>query len=164
MKKILALILAMALIFCLAAAPAFAEGVAPATTPIDFAVNYGVVIFAGLCALAVFIVAIVTFTRLPKAEQIRKLKEWLLWAVIEAERIFGTETGEMKLRYVYNLFAVTFPWMERIITFEQFKELVDEALERMEELLQKNSKIKEYIEGAEKNDAPAQVMGFASDK
>ena len=29
MKKILALILAMALIFCLAAAPAFAEGVAP---------------------------------------------------------------------------------------------------------------------------------------
>lgn len=164
MKKFLCVLLAMLMIFSLAIVPAFAESVTPVTGPVDVLTEYAWVIFAGIVCLIVAGVAVYTFIKKPRAEQLEKLKEWLLWAVIEAERIFGTETGVVKLRYVYNLFVVTFPWLERIITFEKFKGLVDEALERMEKLLLENNKIKEYIEGAENIEAPAPVVGFASEK
>lgn len=164
MKKFLCVLLAMLMIFSLATVPAFAEGITPVTSPVDVLAEYAWVIFAGIVCLIVAALAVYTFVKKPRAEQLEKLKEWLLWAVIEAERIFGTETGVIKLRYVYNLFVVTFPWLERIITFEKFKRLVDEALERMEKLLLENNKIKEYIEGAENIEAPAPVVDFASEK
>lgn len=146
MKKFLTIFLAMALIFCLAAVPAFAEGFVPAPGPIDILVEYAWVIFAGIICAVMVALAVYVFFKKPRAEQLEKLKEWLLWAVIEAEKEFGKETGAVKLRYVYNLFVITFPWLEKIISFEKFKLLVTEALERMEKLLTENPKIKEYID------------------
>ena len=30
-------------------------------------------------------------------------KNWLVWAVSEAESVFGSNTGKLKLRYAYEL-------------------------------------------------------------
>lgn len=145
MKKFLCVLMALMLVFSMAAMPAFAEGVIPANDPVDFIAEYGWVIFALLIGAVVLGVAIYTFIKTPKEEQIEKLKEWLLWAVIEAEKEFGKETGAIKLRYVYDLFVTTFPWLAKILSFELFSNFVDEALVKMRELLENNAKIFDHV-------------------
>ena len=78
-----------------------------------------------------------------------KAKEWLLLAVLEAEKEFGSKTGALKLRYVYDMFLATFPIFSRLITFEQFSKMVDEVLEEMKHLINTNTKVFEYVGGLE---------------
>ena len=78
------------------------------------------------------------FTSMPTEEQIKKVKEWLLYAVLEAEGEFGGGTGQLKLRYVYDLFLSKFPDIAKIITFEMFSKYVDEVLVEMRHLLDTN--------------------------
>lgn len=146
MKKFLCVLMAMLMIFSLAAVPAFAEGITPVTGPVDVLAEYAWIIFAGIVCLIAAGVAIYTFIKTPRAEQLEKLKEWLLWAVIEAEKELGSKTGEIKLRRVYDLFVTAFPWLARIISFETFHGYVNEALEKMEQLIIENKKIAEYIQ------------------
>lgn len=145
MKKILCVLMAMVLIFCIAAVPAFAEGVTPITGPVDVLAEYAWIIFAVFVCLIAAGVTIYTFIKTPRDEQIEKLKEWLLWAVVEAEKELGSKTGEIKLRRVYDLFVTTFPWLARIIKFETFHGFVKEALEKMEQLIIENKQIAAYI-------------------
>ena len=42
----------------------------------------------------------------------------------------------MKLSAVYSSFVKTFPWLAKIISFDLFADLVDEALENLSEILQ----------------------------
>ena len=113
----------------------------------EFLTNNWFMIVA-LTTCAVFIgIAVWRFLKLPKAEQIDAVREWLLIAVTEAEKELGGGTGKLKLRYVYDLFVVRFPWMAKIITFAWFSELVDEALIGMRDLLDKNEAVKTYVEG-----------------
>ena len=65
----------------------------------------------------------------------------MLLAVITAEQKFGSETGVIKLRFVYDLFVSKFPWIAKILSFDKFSELVDEALDKMRLLLEENPKI-----------------------
>lgn len=67
-----------------------------------------------------------------------KAKQWLLLAVLEAEKEFGSKTGTIKLRYVYDMFLSTFPILAKFISFEQFGEMVDEALAEMKHLIDTN--------------------------
>ena len=102
----------------------------------------GVVSLVSVVGLGVY-----NFLKLSKNKRIAVVKEWLLLAVVEAEKFLGEGTGKLKLRYVYDMFIDKFKVMALIITFEQFSLLVDEALEEMREILSNNQKIKEYVEG-----------------
>ena len=51
----------------------------------------------------------------------------------------------MKLSAVYSTFVKTFPWLAKIISFDLFADLVDEALENLSDVLQ-SSVTKENIE------------------
>lgn len=73
-----------------------------------------------------------------------KVKNWLVWAVGEAEKQFGSGTGQLKLRSVYNMFVKQFPKLSMIIRFERFSELVDDALKVMRKMLE-NDKIANVI-------------------
>ena len=79
--------------------------------------------------------------------QRKNIKEWLLYAVIEAEKSLGSKMGKVKLRQVYDEFILTFPLISKIISFKSFSYLVDLSLNEMEKLLSSNYKLKEYIEG-----------------
>ena len=81
----------------------------------------------------------------PSEEQLLKVKEWLLFAVVMAEKELGAGTGQLNLRYVYNMFVEKFPALVSIISFELFSRLVDEALEKMKHLLAYNKDIEEYV-------------------
>ena len=79
--------------------------------------------------------------------QRKNIKEWLLYAVIEAEKRLGSEMGRVKLREVYSEFIEKFPFISKLITFNAFSYLVDLSLAEMEKLLDSNKRVKEYIEG-----------------
>lgn len=87
------------------------------------------------------------FGELPPQEQVYKVKQWLLYAVIEAEREFSGGMGVVKLRYVYNLFIKAFPSLTPLVPFDVFKIWVDEALEQMKHLIDTNKTINNYITG-----------------
>lgn len=94
---------------------------------------YNILIWAVLCtggAIAAF-----KFYKLGKQQQLDKVKQWLLLAVLQAEQLLGSKTGEIKLGLVYNRFTEKFKIMSHIITYEQFKALVDDALKEMKELI-----------------------------
>ena len=85
------------------------------------------------------------FRKLPTAEQIQSVKEWLLGVVTDAERDLGGGTGALKLRRVYDLFVARFPWLAKVVPFSVFKVWVDEALVVMREMLAQNKAVKSYV-------------------
>lgn len=89
-------------------------------------------------ALGVVYFYVKKFAKLPTEEQIEKVKEWLLWAVLQAEAEFGGGTGQLKLHYVYDMFVQRFPAIAQAITFDMFSKLVDEVLIRMRKILETN--------------------------
>ena len=103
-----------------------------------------------LVVLIVFFVLMVralrNYTELPTDEQMEKIRQWLLFAVIQAEKELGGGTGQLKLRYVYDLFLERFQSLSSVITFVMFSDMVDDALDRMRHLLETNEKVKDYVE------------------
>lgn len=79
--------------------------------------------------------AVYVFVKMPSDKQLNKVREWLLYAVTKAEKELGGGTGQIKLRYVYDMFVARFAWLARMISFEAFSMMVDEALERMKRCL-----------------------------
>lgn len=112
----------------------------------EWLVNNVDTIIGILSVVIVFVVAVLSFFKLAKETQIEKVKEWLLYACIEAEKSLGAHTGQVKLRYVYDLFVEKFKFISMIISFEDFSDLVDESLDKMRELLNDNKDIKSYVE------------------
>lgn len=90
-------------------------------------------------------VAIYTFLSYPTSTRIKKVREWLLYAVTLAEKELGGGTGQIKLRTVYDMFVARFPWVSRGISFEKFSELVDMALDEMKDILSTNERVNEYV-------------------
>lgn len=103
-------------------------------------------IFALIAIIFLIVVAIVKFYHLPSDKQIANLKEWLLFAVTEAEKELGSGTGQLKLRQVYDWAVSKFAWIQ-FLPFETFSGWVDEALETMREMLAQNQDVKTYVEG-----------------
>lgn len=106
---------------------------------IDFILNYGWHILIGL----LFIAGVVFFV----INQRKNINEWLLYAVIEAEKLLGSKTGKIKLRQVFVWFVDTFPIISKFVSFTAFSSLVDMALVEMKKLITTNEQCKMYVEG-----------------
>lgn len=79
-----------------------------------------------------------------------KVKEWLIWACIEAKKALQSGTGQLKLRQVYDMFCAVpaFTWVAKVISFETFSDLVSDALVEVKEMLVNNKVLAEYVYGA----------------
>lgn len=95
--------------------------------------------------VGIAIAALYYFMTLSKDKQIQMVKNWLLLAVVEAEKALGSGTGQLKLRYVYDLFITRFKYLSLVISFSQFSMLVDEALEIMRNMIANNKQVEQYI-------------------
>ena len=113
----------------------------------EFIINYWYIVVAAVIVAVVLGIRLYRFYKLPRAEQIAAVKEWLLMAVTEAEKVLGEKTGKLKLRYVYDRFVARFPWLAPVMGFDWFSELVDEALIEMRDMLESNEAVKEYVKG-----------------
>ena len=105
-------------------------------------------VILGIAAILVATgITVYKFLGLPTTSQISKIKEWLLYAVTEAEATLGSQTGILKLRMVYDMFIARFPMVAKIISFATFSYWVDEALDDMKELLKTNEVINQLVKG-----------------
>lgn len=75
------------------------------------------------------------------------VQKLLVWVCLEAERKYGSKTGQIKLRYAYDWFVSKWPILSALISFEQFGKMVDIALEEMEHLIKTNMNIYKYVNG-----------------
>lgn len=114
----------------------------------EFIIDNWPVIVAIIAGIALAVVTIIKFTNSSTEEQLKDVREWLIFATSLAEKELGGGTGPLKLRSVYDMFLSKFPWMAKIITFERFSSLVDEALPAMKELLKNNSAVQNYVNGS----------------
>lgn len=102
----------------------------------------------GIIVLAIIIAvcyAIYVFFKMPSNSQLKSVSEWLLYAVAQAEKELGSGTGQLKLRYVYDMFIVRFNALAKVVSFEAFSLLVDEALNIFKEMLRDNSSVGKYV-------------------
>lgn len=89
--------------------------------------------------------AIYVFFKMPSNSQLKSVSEWLLYAVAQAEKELGSGTGQLKLRYVYDMFIVRFNALAKVVSFEAFSLLVDETLNIFKEMLRDNSSVGKYV-------------------
>lgn len=87
--------------------------------------------------VAVFLIALMMW--------LMGFKNWLVWAVAEAEKVLGSGTGQLKLRYVYDMAVIRFPIMSKVLPFSMFSKLVDAALDVMRDMIENNTSIAEAI-------------------
>ena len=113
----------------------------------DTIVENWFIIVGLLAVIAAAAVFVVRFLKKPTAQQLECIKQWLLLATTEAEKRFGSGTGKLKLRYVYDQFVGKFPWLAKIVSFDFFSELVDSALGEMNQMLASNNAAQLYVNG-----------------
>ncbi len=113
----------------------------------DFFINNWYLIVAGAAVLAGAGYCVYVFVKRPRTEQLKSVKEWMLWAVTQAEKELGSGTGKLKLRYVYDMFITKFPWLDDVVSFEMVSMMVDDALEEMRAMLENNKAVNEYVNG-----------------
>ena len=93
------------------------------------------------------VIFIANFIKAAKDKKIEMISEWLLLAVVQAEKELGNGTGQIKLRFVYDMFIAKFKYASMMITFNQFSLMVDTALDRMRQMLSDNNNLKAYVDG-----------------
>lgn len=123
----------------------------------DWLVENWFLIVSFLACVAVLISLVFRFLGMPTEKQKAKVREWLIWACIEAERALQSGTGQLKLREVWNMFCAvpTFTWVARVISFEQFSTWVSDALLEVKQMLISNNTLAEYVYG--KDNAASEV-------
>lgn len=94
-------------------------------------------VYMSMIILAVFIGAVLIRNA--------NVKEWLRWAVTEAEIELGSGTGQLKLRRVYDKAVAKFPYIAWFIKFSTFSKWVDEALDWMKFQIENNEKIEHFL-------------------
>ena len=112
-------------------------------------VENGAIIVSIVVTVAVAALAIYQFFLLPTDKQKEKVKEWLVWACIEAEKALQSGTGQAKLRKVYDAFIAVraFSWVAKIISFNTFSAYVSEALAEAKKMIINSRSLAEYVYG-----------------
>ena len=93
----------------------------------------------------VLLAVIIVIAIIVAIKQPAKIKEWLIWAVTQAEKDLGSGTGQMKLRKVYDMFTSKYKFISMFVTFDIFSKWVDSALDIMREMINTNPNIESYV-------------------
>ena len=123
-------------------------------------------IIGGIALLAFVIYCVYTFCKMPSNKQTAKVKEWLIWACIEAEKALQSGTGQLKLRQVYDMFCAVpaFTWVAKIISFETFSYWVSDALVTIKEMLSSNKSLAKYVYGDNAEEEVAKIKEQLGEK
>lgn len=114
-------------------------------TFLQFIHEYWYLIIAFTAIVSYVSIQVYLWFKQPGDKQKEQIREWLIFAVAEAEKKLGSGTGQLKLRYVYNMFIAKFPAVALFIDFEEFSEMVDQALEDLQAMMKVNEDIKKAV-------------------
>ena len=104
----------------------------------------GKIIFIAVLAVALIAAVIL-------AANVSAFRNWLVYAVTEAEAKFGGKTGKLKLRYVYDLAVEAFPVLAKTLPFSFFSWAVDAALLIMRGMIEDNKQIADIVSKKEED-------------
>ena len=107
-------------------------------------------VILGLSAGVILGYYISTFSKSSKKDQIAMVKGILLYLVALAEKELGSKTGSLKLSQVYNEFVSKYPDLANVITYDEFKELVDSILEEFKDILNDKDKLNSLVDHIDK--------------
>lgn len=93
-----------------------------------------------IAIIAIILISVITL-------RFKSFRNWLVYAVSEAEKYLGSGTGKLKIRYAYNLAIKQYPVIAKIIPWYLFSRLIDSALVVMREMISNNENIAVAIEG-----------------
>lgn len=113
---------------------------------LEFIRDYWFVIIAFIGVVSFVSIKIYNWFKQPSSKQKEQIKQWLIFAVAKAEAELGTGTGQLKLSKVYDMFIEKFPAIALFVSFEDFSVMVDEALNKLEEIMKDNQNIQDVIE------------------
>lgn len=97
-----------------------------------------------IIVLLVLVCGVITFFKDKK-----NLKNTLLYLCTEAEKQYGSKTGQIKLSYTWDQACQAFPFLTKFLTFDMFSKMVDKCLVNFKNMVISNEKVAEYV-GAEK--------------
>lgn len=103
------------------------------------------VIYLIIAVLAVILVIVASM-------RYKSFKNWLVYAVSEAEKYLGSGTGKLKIRYAYDLAIKQYPVIAKIIPWSLFSKLIDSALVVMRQMIDDNQMIANVISGKKKEE------------
>lgn len=126
--------------------------------------EYWFIIVLIIAIIATVSIKAYKFFKQPNAEQLNKVQQWLVFAVAKAEEVLGSGTGQMKLKYVYDMFITKFPAIAVFISYEKFVEMTEDALTEFKELIANNKQIKKIYSWDEENDSSCKVELEKEDK
>lgn len=132
-------------------------------TVLTFIATYWYLIVAAIAIIAVVSIKTYVFLKTPGKNQLNKIQEWLVWAVAQAEKELGSGTGQLKIKYVYDLFITKFPGVAIFIKYETFAAMVEKALNEFKEMIDTNRRISEEFGTADQY-ANADFSGLETDE
>ena len=100
---------------------------------LEFIRDYWFVIIAFIGVVSFVSIKIYNWFKQPSSKQKEQIKQWLIFAVA-------------KLSKVYDMFIEKFPAIALFVSFEDFSIMVDEALNKLEEIMKDNQNIQDVIE------------------
>lgn len=77
-------------------------------------------------------------------EEMKQLRERVVIVEQSLKSYHKRLDGE---QHVYDMFVARFTWLARVISFEAFSIMVDEALERMKKMLESNKAMQTLVSG-----------------
>lgn len=120
-------------------------------TVLSFIATYWYLIVAAIAIISVISIKVYVWLKTPGKEQLNKIQQWLVWAVAQAEKELGSGTGQMKIKYVYDLFISKFPAVAIFISYSTFSDMVEKALEEFKEMIASNQRISEEFDAIPDN-------------
>ena len=82
----------------------------------------------------------------PTKTRQEQISKWLLFAVTEIEKAYGSKTGRIKFGKVLDMFTERYPLVSKFISPVLFELLVEQALIEMRHLLETNQNVKELVD------------------
>ena len=73
----------------------------------------------------------------------------LKWSVTQYEKGLGSGTVQLNLMRFYDMAVEKFPWLLKLVPFEEFSMWVDEALIWLNKQLESNKAITTMVKGGE---------------
>lgn len=75
-------------------------------------------------------------------------KNWLVYAVTQAETLLGGNTGQLKLRLAYDMAVEKYAIVAKIMPYPVFDWFVRSALKTMNKMLTENKTIEQIVRGS----------------
>lgn len=99
----------------------------------------------GLAVIIVGIKLLYNFIKNPSAQQLESIKQWAIYACAMAEATLGSGTGQLKMRATYDMFLEKFPVLAKIVSFERYQQIAENALMEFKKMLKENPNVQELI-------------------